>query len=38
MFIIVLKVLYLLWLVVYMYLDMFFTGILAFLRVTFFGL
>jgi len=38
MFIIVLKVLYILWLVVYMYLDMLFTGILAFLRVTFFGL
>jgi hypothetical protein len=37
-FMIVLKVLYLLFLVVFVYLDIFFTGVLSFLKVNFFGL
>jgi hypothetical protein len=37
-FAIVLKLLYLLFLIVFVYFDIFFTGILSFLRVSFFGL
>lgn len=37
MFVIILKLLYVLWLVIYMYLSMFWAGIVAFFRVTFFG-